>query len=160
MLSGGLAGGALAVRPNLLPLAGVVALWLAISNAPSSARTAVRTLAAFGVAFLPGVLFVMTIQNAMHGSPFRSGYGDLSLLFSAGHLAPNLARYPRWLVEAHTPLILVALVSPLLARGAFTRRYCRLAPHLCGRGVRLLPSLRRLRRVVVSAVRAAGDSSP
>ena len=65
----------------------------------------------------------MAIQNAMHGSPFRSGYGDLSPLFSGGHIGPNLVRYPRWLVEAHTPLIIAALASPFVARDASTRRY-------------------------------------
>ena len=124
LLSGALAGCALAVRPNLLPLAAAVAMWLVMSNTPLRARSAVRTLAAFGVAILPGVLFVMAIQNAMHGSPVRSGYGDLSPLFSAAHVWPNLARYPRWLVEAHTPLILAALMSPLVARDPLTRRYC------------------------------------
>lgn len=124
VLSGALAGGALAVRPNLLPLAAVVALWLPISIAPCRPRTVLLVLASFGVALLPGIVFVMAMQNAMYGSPFSSGYGDLSALFSTGNIAPNLARYPRWLVEVHTPLIAAALVSPLVARDAFTRRYC------------------------------------
>ena len=32
--------------------------------------------------------------------------------FSVQHVLPNLARYPRWLVESHTPLVLLALVAP------------------------------------------------
>lgn len=124
LLSGVIAGAALTVRPNLLPLAAIVGLWLAVSDPPFRVATAFRTLAVFGVALLPGVVFVLAMQNAMYGSPFRSGYGDLSALFNAENIVPNLVRYPRWLVEAHTPLILLALASPLVARDAFKRRYC------------------------------------
>ena len=124
IVSGLLAGAALTVRPNLLPLAAVVALWIPMSMAPFRVRTAVVALATFAIALVPGVLFVLAVQNAMYGSPFRSGYGELSDLFSAANIRPNLARYPRWLVELHTPLILTALVSPLVAPNALARRYC------------------------------------
>ena len=122
-LSGAFSACALAVRPNLLPLAPIVGLWFAFSQRPFSIRAVLRPLIVFGAALLPGVMFVLVMHNAMYGSPFRSGYGELSALFSTGNILPNLTRYPRWLVELHTPVIVLALLAPLLARGAEARRY-------------------------------------
>ena len=59
----------------------------------------------------------MAIQNAMFGSPLRSGYGDLDTMFSIAHIAPNLQRISRWLIEAQTPIIAAALASPWLLTG-------------------------------------------
>ena len=57
-----------------------------------------------------------------YGSPLGSGYGPFSDLFALSNVAPNLARYPRWMAEAHTPLIWLWLLAPLsfrtLDRGA------------------------------------------
>jgi hypothetical protein len=124
LLTGGLAGAALTVRPNLLPLTVPVGLWVAFSAREFRPRAAAISLVAFGLALLPGVLFVMAIQNAMYGSPLHSGYGDLSSLFSTRNIIPNLSRYPRWLVEVHTPLILAALAAPFLARDRAVRTQC------------------------------------
>jgi hypothetical protein len=51
----------------------------------------------------------------MYGSPFSSGYGDLSMLFSRAHILPNLERYPYWLAAVHTPLIAIGVAAPWLA---------------------------------------------
>ena len=67
----------------------------------------------------------MAMQNAMYGAPLRSGYGDLGALFSMDHIGPNLRRYPAWLLQTHTPIVLLALAAPLRARG-------RRAVDLCG----------------------------
>jgi hypothetical protein len=40
-------------------------------------------------------------------------------MFSLSNVAPNLARYPRWLADTHTPLIWLWIVAPLwIARAA------------------------------------------
>src|SRR5262245_13792196 len=44
-----------------------------------------------------------------------SGYGSLRDLFELGNLVPNLRRYPVWLVQLHTPAILLSLVAPFVA---------------------------------------------
>jgi hypothetical protein len=49
-----------------------------------------------------------------YGSPLASGYGATDALFSLAHVGPNLARYPRWLLETHTPILLLALAGPWL----------------------------------------------
>jgi hypothetical protein len=122
LMSGAFAAFALVVRPNLLPLAAIIGLWHVLSP-PLRPRNAIRVSLAFGAALVPGVLIVMAVQNATYGAPFRSGYGELSGLFSASNIAANLARYPKWLIDVHTPLILFAVFAPLVTRGADARRY-------------------------------------
>ena len=74
----------------------------------------VRAWLRFGLAAVP-LLSVMAVLNALrYGSPLSSGYGHTDVLFSFAHVAPNLARYPRWLLETHTPFIALALLAPLL----------------------------------------------
>jgi hypothetical protein len=85
-------------------------------------RASARQAFGFGLAALPGVLVVLAVQHAMHGSPFRSGYGDLSALFAAAHVLPNLVRYPQWVLEAHTPFVLLALAAPIVLAGPARRQ--------------------------------------
>lgn len=106
---------AVLIRPNLVPLALPVALVVAIAGGPEvhwGAR--LWTLLRFGLAALPGPLAVATLNHLLYGSPLRSGYGDPGLLFTWSHVPPNLVRYPRWLLETHTPLVLLGLVAPLM----------------------------------------------
>jgi hypothetical protein len=63
---------------------------------------------------LPSVVAVGIINAHLYGSPGRSGYGDLRELYAWGFLLDNLARYPKWLIETHTPLIALCVV-PLIA---------------------------------------------
>ena len=107
------------IRPNLVPLAVVVGLGAAWLPPSQTLRQRLGLLVIFGAASIPGVLAVMAVQQAMFGSPMTSGYGDLSALFSTSNILPNLTRYPRWLIEVHTPLIAAALAAPfVLARSA------------------------------------------
>ncbi len=121
-LSGLFTAAALTVRPNLVPLAATVGLGLALIPTPRSLVQRLSILLVFGLATLPGVAVVMTMQNAMYGSPLRSGYGDLDTMFSVSHLIPNLKRYPRWLIDVHTPALAAALAAPWLLTARGTRR--------------------------------------
>jgi hypothetical protein len=120
--AGAVASLAILVRPNLAPLVLFVAA--ACATAPASPlRTSPRwrrPLLAL-LAALPGVAALAAIQAVRYGSPFGSGYGTFDDLFGMANVAPNLARYPRWMSEAHTPLIWLWLIAPLtfgaLARG-------------------------------------------
>jgi hypothetical protein len=107
--TGAAAGAALVVRPNLLPLAAVAALWIA--TARTTGRDRVAALVWFGLGALPFVLVILAVQNAMYGGPLKSGYGDLGALFSLDHVPPNLRRYPMWLLQTHTPIVLLALAA-------------------------------------------------
>ena len=83
----------------------------------------VRSFVTFGLAAAPAAAIMIGLNLARYGAPLASGYGDTGTLFSVAHLAPNAARYSRWLLETHTPFVLLALASPwLLARGDGKRR--------------------------------------
>jgi len=58
------------------------------------------------------MLAILWLNRAMHGSPFDSGYGSMTSLFTWGHVAGNLRRYPVWLVETQTPFVVLALAAP------------------------------------------------
>ena len=100
---------AILIRPNLAPLAALVAI-ATIVSAPTG-RT--RRALSFAALVLPGLLVLGWIQEARYGSPFASGYGPLSEAFSIDNVLPNLSRYPRWLTDTHTPLIWLTVASPV-----------------------------------------------
>jgi len=108
-LAGLATSAAILTRPNLAPLAGI--LWLFAARAqPRLARAAAY---AFGT--LPGVLAVAAINRHLYGNAAMSGYGSLRELFDWSNVGPNLQRYPVWLVQLHTPAILLSLAAPFVA---------------------------------------------
>jgi hypothetical protein len=112
--SGAAAGIAIAIRPNLVPLAlfpALIALWPVMRIARWAA---VGRLTAFGLSCLPFVLLVAWFYDNLYGSPLQSGYGDTGTLFSSAHLRANIVRYPRWLWDTQGPLVLLFLLSPFL----------------------------------------------
>jgi hypothetical protein len=62
---------------------------------------------------------VALVQWHFYGSPLASGYGAVGDIFTFAHLAPNALRYGTWLVQAQTPLVLLALGAPLLVPRGF-----------------------------------------
>lgn len=82
----------------------------------------VRGWVRFGAASLPLLAVMAALNAARYGAPLASGYGDTDVLFSLAHVGPNLARYPRWLLETHTPFIALAAFAPLLSRRETNRR--------------------------------------
>jgi hypothetical protein len=135
-LSGAAAGIAIAIRPNLVPLAlfpALIAAWPALrkyAQGPAlelkyaqgavfrTARwAALLRLTAFGLACLPFVLLVAWFYNNLYGSPFQSGYGSTDSIFSSANLRANLARYPRWLWDTQGPLVFLFVLSPFLLPG-------------------------------------------
>lgn len=112
VVSAGLATSmALLTRPNLLPVAAVLALFIAVRQPQWF-----RRLVWYGAGVSPGVIAIGWLNLTMYGSPLRSGYGDLQNLFAFAHGLPNLQRYATWLVTSHTPFVLVALLAPLLTK--------------------------------------------
>jgi hypothetical protein len=112
-LAGLAASMALLTRPNLLPLAAVIAVYLFVGRPPKSGlRCALR----FVTGLIPGVVLLAVLQQAMYGSPLATGYGSASGLMSAANVMPNLRRYLGWLIGAHTPFLLLALAAPAMMR--------------------------------------------
>jgi hypothetical protein len=105
-LAGLCCGLALLVRPNLLPLAAVAGLFVFVRDT--------RSTAVFVLAALPGVLAVLWLNNQLYGGPLRSGYGEVTQLFSFAAVPANAASYGRWIVETQTPFPFLAFAAPLL----------------------------------------------
>jgi hypothetical protein len=106
-LAGVCCGLAMLVRPNLLPMAFVAGLFVAVRRPDLGAG------ARFALAALPFALLVLYLNNALYGGPLRSGYGDPGTLFRLSHAPINAGRYLAWLTETHTPFPLVAFAAPL-----------------------------------------------
>lgn len=113
---------AILVRPNLAPLAVPLAAWVVAWPVAAGLRARVGRLLMFGAAVAPLCLLVAWIQFALYGSPFASGYGRASNLYALANLLPNLARYPRWLLQTHTPFVLLALGAPFVGKLAVGSR--------------------------------------
>ncbi len=112
-LGSGLAGSlAILIRPNLVPLAGAVALLVLLRPGPRR----VRHVAAFAAGLVPGAATLAAVNHALYGSPLRSGYGDVGGYFDLAHVAPNLLLYSQWLVEMQGPFVFLALLAPLVWR--------------------------------------------
>ena len=112
-LAGLAASIAILIRPNLAPVAAVIALWLAFADPKGPRRSFL-----FAAAAAPGAIAVAAINQSLFDSPFSSGYGDLASLFSLDNVPKTLGSYTRWLVETQTPLVFagvyVAWIAPLL----------------------------------------------
>jgi hypothetical protein len=100
---GALTGMAVLVRPNLAPLAIVVAL-----------SVLGRGLFVFSMAAAPGVLATAVLNWMLYGHPARLGYGTVQDLFGVQHVATNFAHYGRTFFETHTPFALLALAAPFV----------------------------------------------
>jgi hypothetical protein len=108
---------AILIRPNLVPLAGPMFLWLLVRRGPADRRWQTRLVdaALFGAAALAGIIGVAAINRTLYGSSFTSGYGRLEDQFAWIHIVPNIRRFVTWFVETQSPLALlgiVALVTP------------------------------------------------
>jgi hypothetical protein len=116
--SGLAASGAILTRPNLVPLAALIAagyFWNARSGDGVARRAALTQLALFSFAIVPACLTIAAINAYLYGGPLRSGYAaPLSELYQLQHVMFNLQRYPRWLLETHSPFVFVGLAAPLL----------------------------------------------
>lgn len=108
---------AVLTRPNLAPLGCFVALLTAVASGSSDALgERLKRVACFIAGAVPGVVAVALIQNSLYGSPLESGYGRTQGLFGLENVWPNLQRYPRWMWETQTPLIVLAFLGPFLVR--------------------------------------------
>ena len=125
ILAGVVSSLAILVRPNLAPLLLLVAAACAtLRSAPSDRPAGAISPANLPwtraiwplLAAMPGVVALGAIQAVRYGSPLGSGYGSFDDLFGLSNVAPNLARYPRWMTETHTPLIWLWLLAPFSIR--------------------------------------------
>jgi MFS family permease len=103
---------AILIRPNLAPLAAVLAMHYVFQLRDRDRRRfALVNLIAFLIAVAPGVAAIAIINDRLHGSAFTSGYGELAELFALSRVPTNLLLYLRWLAEAHTAVALLGLAA-------------------------------------------------
>jgi dolichyl-phosphate-mannose-protein mannosyltransferase len=117
LASGLAAGAAILTRPNLVPLAaipGVFLLWRA-ARARDVTGPIARRAALFAAGMIPACVIVAVINTRLWGSPLGSGYDPMDVELSWEHVAPNLQHYPRWLLDTQTPVVLLALLAPVVA---------------------------------------------
>jgi hypothetical protein len=139
----GLATGlAILTRPNIVVLAavpGAMLVWQAFrarfrhdrrqavpENAPQISATTRTVL--FAAGSIPACIVVALINWRLYGSPLASGYAPFTVLFNWSHVWPNLARYPRWLLETETPFVLLALIAPFVVQPVPGARHDRPSP--------------------------------
>lgn len=115
LVSGVLVGAAILVRPNLAPLALVLAAIPFIQH--DTRERQLRGLAAMIAGSLPGVLALLWLNRALYGSAFGSGYGELAGLFALGHVNANAANYARSMFETQHVVPLFGLLAPLVFDG-------------------------------------------
>ena len=109
---------AIAIRPNLLPVAAALGGgFAAVAAGLSSGRAPWKRLWRFVAGSLPGPLVIAALNAYLYKSPLTSGYGSLNELYAVANVWPNVARYWSWLVEVETPLILLAPLAFLVLLG-------------------------------------------
>jgi len=116
IFSGGLAASAAIVtRPNLVPLAAVLGMFVLLYSA-KQLRSRILNASLFSAAVIPGCIAVAIVNARLYGSAFSSGYGDMSVLFNIDYFWTNLSRYSSWLLDMETPFILLAPAGWFLLR--------------------------------------------
>jgi hypothetical protein len=112
LLGGVAAAMAVLVRPNLVHVGLVMAMWIIVRDFRLAAgwRRFARVVL-FALPFAAGSLVVAAINHHLYGSATSSGYGRLSGLFSASSVSRNVLNYTWWTVETQTPLALIGLLA-------------------------------------------------
>ena len=111
-LLGGLAAAvAVAIRPNLVHVGVMMALWLAVRDVRSAKLMQWARPVLFALPIILGALAVASLNVHLYGAATNSGYGSLGGIFSAGFVAQNLVNYTKWMAQSQTPLALVGLAA-------------------------------------------------
>ena len=115
LVSGILIGAAILVRPNLAPLAVVLAAIPFIQNATRDRQ--LRGLFAMIAGALPGVAILAWLNHALYGSVIGSGYGEASKLFAVANAGANLSKFSRAIFQTQNVVPFIGLAAPLVFHG-------------------------------------------
>ncbi len=119
LVAGLATAGAVLMRPNLVPLAIPIGLFILL-RPERTWRERTTGAATYAAAAALGAVAVALIQNEFYGSPLRSGYGSLASIFSAENVGPNVTRYLSWLTDTHTAAWTLAGAAAFLLPGPLT----------------------------------------
>jgi len=119
--SGLAASAAIAIRPNLAPLAGVLFLWtLVVERREQDVRSAVRSATRFATACAVAVIGIAVLNARLYESPLTSGYGDTADLYAFAFAGTNVRQFVAWIAAVETPVVALALLF-FVAPGALPR---------------------------------------
>lgn len=102
---------AILIRPNLAPVAAVVAislLWRSLREHGLSKRALLSPLA-FVCGVVPGVAGVAALNANLYGSPLHSGYYSVHRIYTPAYLTVNLPRYARWIIIGGCSYVFVGI---------------------------------------------------
>lgn len=112
LLGGMAAAVAIAIRPNLVHVGVMMALWLAVRDARFARRPMpLARPALFALPVIAAALAIAALNAHLYGAATNSGYGSLGGIFSAEFVAINLVSYARWIAQSQTPLALAGLAA-------------------------------------------------
>lgn len=128
-LTAGLAtSAAIAIRPNLAPLAGVLLAWTVLDSARArGARGAASDAWRLALGIAVSVIGMAMFNARVYESALTSGYGTAADLYAFGWFTTNVRQFATWLADVETPLVALAglfFVAPRLlppARIPFAR---------------------------------------
>ena len=102
LASGAAAAMAVMIRPNIAPLAVVIAATVFFAERRTWGHAFIKLLA-FGATGVIGPLLVLWSQAELYGHPLQSGYRvPMDHFFSLARVPYNAGLYPRMLAELHT----------------------------------------------------------
>src|SRR5258705_5459951 len=111
LLAGVAAGLAVLIRANTAPLIAIPALLVWWRR-----DAGLRRVLLLAIAAAPAAVIIAVLNTRWYGSPLRSGYGTLPMLYSMSHIGPNLQLYGAWFLQAQTPLMFLWLAAPYVLR--------------------------------------------
>lgn len=120
VFAGVLTGLAILVRPNLAPLAVILAAMQWRSGQPLPLKATALLLAGA----LPGVAAWLWLNQVLYGSIAGNGYGEVGQLFSLSHVGANVANYGQAFYQTQTVFPLVAFAAPFMLVGEARRLVC------------------------------------
>jgi hypothetical protein len=105
---------AIAIRPNLAPLAVVIGAWFALTGTATEGGSAKAVsyarLLRFAAGVAPAVLGIAWLNGVLYESPFVSGYGTIGDLYSLRFFGTNVRQFATWIVDVETPVVALAAV--------------------------------------------------
>ena len=116
-LTGALIGLAILVRPNLAPLAVVIAAMQWRPGQPLPIKATAFMIAGA----LPGVAAWLWLNHVLYGNVIGSGYGDAGRLFSLSNVGVNAANYGKAFYQTQTIFPMLALAAPFVLAGEARR---------------------------------------
>jgi len=105
---------AIAIRPNLAPLAFVVGAWILLCDGDPAQRR--RALIAYAAGVTPALVGIASLNARLYESPFVSGYGTTGDLYAIAYAGRNVVNYARWIAEVETPIVALAVVYVAMPR--------------------------------------------